>query len=372
MKKFFYLMALVCTMGFFTACSSDDDKSVWDTFKGGSYMNLWTEELEATDSLCYDFWNFGMDVTKAGDNTAKISMYCSEPSLEVDVPEATITSSSDGYTLVGEGTATHGEVTKKTNVTVKISSDNKTATVEFKYDNQTLTVSNSKEIPANSSLLGTYYTKEVEYYDSEGNKVEPDDPNVTYAEGSFEINWDAKEDIDMGGEKMQALQLGKIAERAANAQFGNALVSVAFTSEGKILAEYVDAKDGKTHIAQDYATFETISGNDKQITVKLDTNKILEGITDAQEKATAKAILSLFESGVPVNIDSYSNNSKYFYVDKDFAAKIASSPIVAGLVANLKDTDLDGMAPMVKYLSGQLPSLIESTTIFQAGLVLIK
>ena len=25
MKKFIYLMAMVCTLGFFTACSSDDD-----------------------------------------------------------------------------------------------------------------------------------------------------------------------------------------------------------------------------------------------------------------------------------------------------------------------------------------------------------
>ena len=32
MKKFIYLMAMVCTLGFFTACSSDDDNNDKDNF----------------------------------------------------------------------------------------------------------------------------------------------------------------------------------------------------------------------------------------------------------------------------------------------------------------------------------------------------
>ena len=32
MKKFIYLMAMVCTLGFFTACSSDDDDNEKDNF----------------------------------------------------------------------------------------------------------------------------------------------------------------------------------------------------------------------------------------------------------------------------------------------------------------------------------------------------
>lgn len=32
MKKFIYLMAMVCTLGFFTACSSDDDDNDKDYF----------------------------------------------------------------------------------------------------------------------------------------------------------------------------------------------------------------------------------------------------------------------------------------------------------------------------------------------------
>ena len=32
MKKFIYLMAMVCTLGFFTACSSDDDDNDKDNF----------------------------------------------------------------------------------------------------------------------------------------------------------------------------------------------------------------------------------------------------------------------------------------------------------------------------------------------------
>ena len=49
MKKFIYLMAMVCTLGFFTACSSDDDDpTVWDTFKAGTY-NVWGQELDTED-----------------------------------------------------------------------------------------------------------------------------------------------------------------------------------------------------------------------------------------------------------------------------------------------------------------------------------
>ena len=38
MKKFIYLMDMVCTLGFFTACSSDDDDpTVWYTFNAVIY-----------------------------------------------------------------------------------------------------------------------------------------------------------------------------------------------------------------------------------------------------------------------------------------------------------------------------------------------
>lgn len=73
MKKFIYLMAMVCTLGFFTACSSDDDDpTVWDTFKAGTY-NVWGQELDTEDGeVDYNFIDFDMNIEKAGNQSASL------------------------------------------------------------------------------------------------------------------------------------------------------------------------------------------------------------------------------------------------------------------------------------------------------------
>ena len=154
MKKFIYLMAMVCTLGFFTACSSDDDDpTVWDTFKAGTY-NVWGQELDTEDGeVDYNFMDFDMNIEKAGDQTAKVTLTDKSGKVTVNIPEATIIA-VDGYTLRGQGTVTYNDnVTKATdntnsemvNFTAKISADYKNISVELKTADGTFSAGNSTE-----------------------------------------------------------------------------------------------------------------------------------------------------------------------------------------------------------------------------------
>ena len=61
MKKFIYLMAMVCTLGFFTACSSDDDENdfnrnekiegTWKVQEAGSVVLNWEGSDDATITI---------------------------------------------------------------------------------------------------------------------------------------------------------------------------------------------------------------------------------------------------------------------------------------------------------------------------------
>ena len=50
MKKFIYLMAMVCTLGFFTACSSDDDNDEKEFVRNEKIEGTWNlQKVEKTD-----------------------------------------------------------------------------------------------------------------------------------------------------------------------------------------------------------------------------------------------------------------------------------------------------------------------------------
>ena len=155
MKKFIYLMAMVCTLGFFTACSSDDDDpTVWDTFKAGTY-NVWGQELDTEDGeVDYKFIDFDMNIEKAGNQTAKVTLTDKSGEVTINVPEATIIA-QDGYTLRGQGTATiNDNVTKATenantetvDFTAKISADYKNISVELKTADGTFNAGNIRHL----------------------------------------------------------------------------------------------------------------------------------------------------------------------------------------------------------------------------------
>lgn len=366
MKKVLIAMAMACTLGFLGSCSSssNDDNgggntpvtpSVWETFKGGNY-SVWCDDLNVTDSTVdYELLDFNMSVTKAGDNTAKVSIKSTNDSIAIDVAEATIVS-NDGYTIKGTGSvAIKGKVvTNEAAVDAKISADNSTVSVNLSISGASSTLVNSDK-PAMAKLM-TCWT------------VQP--------AGSFKLNWTTKEgtSIVYGGESLPVATVTPLVEKMANQKLGNVLSTVAFTRHGKIIAQYrpANSKDGKWKIAEGYATY-TVVGDDL-ITIVLDTDKILSSVTDTADKTALSAILGIFkETGIPVHIKwGDNNNSAFFYVDKTFAKGLAQDETLKALVNNLKDDDLNGMGVLVKNICGQVPGLLENTTEFEAGLNLSK
>ena len=53
MKKFIYLMAMVCTLGFFTACSSDDDNNENDFNRNEKIEGTWKVQEAGMDPTTY-------------------------------------------------------------------------------------------------------------------------------------------------------------------------------------------------------------------------------------------------------------------------------------------------------------------------------
>lgn len=391
MKKFLFLIAMVCSLGFFASCSSDDNNnstpSVWETFKGGDY-SLWGEDLDLTDSTVnYQLLDFKMKVAKAGDNTANVSIKTDDNAIAIDVPEAAIIA-LDGYTLRGAGTVTFsnpattkaaGE-SKAATVTVKLSADNKTASVELVSGEYTATLTNAEKSSA-AKLLTTMYTQPTTWYDEDGKEVEAGSAEAVYPAGSFKFNWTVKDGtfIDFSGSMMPPSVAALLAERMANQNLANVLRAVAFTRDGRIIAQYrpSDSTDGKWKVAEGYATYTFATDDASKILVRLDTDKILGTVADAEDRAVLSALLNLFKNAdIPVNIAwDDASRSAFFYLDKTFAQGLVKSvkedATLQALITNLKDEDLDGMGAMVKSICAQVPGLMENTTELQAGLVLL-
>lgn len=400
MKKFLLLMTMVCSLGFLASCSSSDDNnggatpsSVWDTFKGGSY-DVWGESLTTNDNdLGYSLVDMKVNVEKAGDNTAKVTITSKETDYDmtVTIPEATVTA-DNGYTLKGAGTftittnesgaetkatATTGKVTKDATATVKISADYKTVSAEFAVEGDTISFGN-EEKPAMAKLMDTWSVSPTYYVNENGDVVDADDPSAITPMGAVQVIWNTNEgtNIDMGGNPMPTADVAAVAQAMANQQdLSTVLSSVAFTRGGRILARYRTSgnkgDDTKWQIAEDYASYKVQTDN--LILVSLNNEKILANIKDGNEKATLAAILGIFEGGIPVHIRwSNDNTSAFFYVDKTFAKGLSKDETIKALVQNIKDEDLNGMGALVKSFCSQVPGLLENTTELEAGIVLDK
>lgn len=253
MKKFIYLMAMVCTLGFFTACSSDDDDNDKDNF-------VRNEKIEGT-------WK---------------------------VQEA-------GFDANG----------------------NSTGSVVLKWEGS-------------------------------------DDAVITIPGSDSNEPWPVKDAI-------------KMAPMFLNSQLRRVLQDVTFNEKGQISATYKEeANDKDWKVANDYATYKVV--NENMITLFLNTTKITEDIDDAQEKAMVASMLDQFKTGIPVHVSYPAANKVYFYVDKDFVA-----PIIAMLYAQVNKIPTTGMDKddlakfkILKLVVNQLPTIMEKTTKFEAGLELIK
>lgn len=253
MKKFIYLMAMVCTLGFFTACSSDDDDNDKDYF-------VRNEKIEGT-------WK----VQEAG-------------------------------------------------------------------------------------------------FDANGNST-----------GSVVLKWEGSDDaaITIPGfneDKPYPIKYAiKMAPMLLNTQLRSVLQDVTFNEKGQISATYKEeANDKDWKVANDYATYKVV--NENMITLFLNTTKITEDIDDVQEKAMITSMLDQFKTGIPVHVSYPATNKVQFYVDKDFVA-----PIIAMLYAQVNKIPTTGMDKddlakfkILKSVVNQLPTIMEKTTKFEAGIELIK
>lgn len=252
MKKFIYLMAMVCTLGFFTACSSDDDDNDKDYF-------VRNEKIEGT-------WK----VQKAGFDA----------------------------------------------------NGNSTGSVVLKWEGS-------------------------------------DDAAITIP-GFIDDPYAVKDAI-------------KMAPMLLNSQLRKVLQDVTFNEKGQISATYKEEPDDKDwKVANDYASYQVV--NENMITLFLNTTKITEDIDNAQEKAMVASMLDQFKTGIPVHVSYPAANKVYFYVDKDFVA-----PIIAMLYAQVNKIPTTGMDKddlakfkILKLVVNQLPTIMEMTTKFEAGIELIK
>lgn len=252
MKKFIYLMAMVCTLGFFTACSSDDDDNDKDYF-------VRNEKIEGT-------WK----VQDAG-----------------------------------------------------FENGNSTGSVVLKWEGS-------------------------------------DDAAITIPSFNEDKPYPIKYAI-------------KMAPMLLNTQLRRVLQDVTFNEKGQISATYKEeANDNDWKVANDYATYKVV--NENMITLFLNTAKITEDIDNAQEKAMVASMLDQFKTGIPVHVSYPAANKVYFYVDKDFVA-----PIITMLYAQVNKIPTTGMDKddlahfkILKLVVNQLPTIMEKTTKFEAGIELIK
>lgn len=385
---------MVCTLSFFTACSSDDDPAttVWDSFSGGNFK-AWGESLFVDDEdVENSIVDFDINVSKVDETKAKVVINTTsdgEATGTVTIPEASIQQSGTDVVISGTGTVAALDITKATanipanTATVKITiANNNQVNLEMTYDGETMTAT-SNEKPQTATLAGTWNMRPVVMYDGKGNVVSDPDKAEMWG-GSFVMTWEVTENCPDVLGFIKADAAANMANGIVNQLLPSVLQSVTFTTDGKIYAVYAQASSSDSEedeattptaptwmVAKDYATYQMVADN--KLLVKLNNEKILSTVEDATAKAALTAILNEFKDGIPVNI-TWSNNNKsaYFFIDKDFAASLATNTVLNGLVNSLDDEALSGFGAMIKAIVQQMPELMENTTKFEAGLILDK
>lgn len=223
-----------------------------------------------------------------------------------------------------------------------------------------------KEFVRNEKIEGTWKVQKAGF-DAKGNPT-----------GSVVLNWEGSNDatITIPGfidDPYPVKNAIKMAPMLLNSQLRKVLQDVTFNEKGQISATYKEeANDKDWKVANDYATYKVV--NENMITLFLNTTKIIEDIDDVQEKAMITSMLDQFKTGIPVHVSYPATNKVYFYVDKDFVA-----PIIAMLYAQVNKIPTTGMDKddlehfkILKTVVNQLPTIMDKTTKFEAGIELIK
>lgn len=218
-----------------------------------------------------------------------------------------------------------------------------------------------KEFVRNEKIEGTWKVQEAGF-DANGKST-----------GSVVLKWEGSDDaaITIPGfneDKPYPIKHAiEMAPMLLNTQLRSVLQDVTFNEKGQISATYKEESDDKDwKVANDYASYQVV--NENMITLFLNTTKITEDIDDAQENAMITNMLEQFKTGIPVHVSYPATNKVYFYVDKDFVA-----PIIAMLYAQVNKIPTTGMEfKILKTVVNQLPTIMDKTTKFEAGIELIK
>lgn len=224
-----------------------------------------------------------------------------------------------------------------------------------------------KEFVRNEKIEGTWKVQEAGF-DANGKST-----------GSVVLKWEGSDDaaITIPGfneDKPYPIKHAiEMAPMLLNTQLRSVLQDVTFNEKGQISATYKEeANDNDWKVANDYATYKVV--NENMITLFLNTAKITEDIDNAQEKAMVASMLDQFKTGIPVHVSYPAANKVYFYVDKDFV-----TPIITMLYAQVNKIPTTGMDKddlahfkILKLVVNQLPTIMEKTTKFEAGIELIK
>lgn len=218
-----------------------------------------------------------------------------------------------------------------------------------------------KEFVRNEKIEGTWKVQEAGF-DANGKST-----------GSVVLKWEGSDDaaITIPGfneDKPYPIKHAiEMAPMLLNTQLRSVLQDVTFNEKGQISATYKEESDDKDwKVANDYASYQVV--NENMITLFLNTTKITEDIDDAQENAMITNMLDQFKTGIPVHVSYPATNKVYFYVDKDFVA-----PIIAMLYAQVNKIPTTGMEfKILKTVVNQLPTIMDKTTKFEAGIELIK
>ncbi len=218
-----------------------------------------------------------------------------------------------------------------------------------------------KEFVRNEKIEGTWKVQEAGF-DANGKST-----------GSVVLKWEGSDDAAItipGFNEDKPYPIKHAIEMASmllNTQLRSVLQDVTFNEKGQISATYKEESDDKDwKVANDYASYQVV--NENMITLFLNTTKIIEDIDDAQEKAMITNMLDQFKTGIPVHVSYPATNKVYFYVDKDFVA-----PIIAMLYAQVNKIPTTGMEfKILKTVVNQLPTIMDKTTKFEAGIELIK
>lgn len=224
---------------------------------------------------------------------------------------------------------------------------------------------NENDFKRNEKIEGTWKVQEAGM-----------DPTTYQPTGSVVLKWEGSDDAVIEGvfdEPYPVKDAISMAPMLLNGKLRSVLQDVTFNEKGQISATYKEEADDKDwKVANDYATYKVV--NENMITLFLNTAKITADIDDAQEKAMVAGMLDQFKTGIPVHVSYPAANKVYFYVDKDFVA-----PIIAMLYAQVNKIPTTGMDKedqakflILKNVVNQLPTIMEKTTKFEAGLELIK